>query len=134
MLKRYALLATRQHEAKVSASLQLVRVNRFLDTTLEFTSRNPRIEIDGRRPLEETIEMFIQEGRPPVEDADALPDSVAQNEASVEHRHEGPFAWNELAVEMNQESRVGFVLVAMWVEGHLVSVVGGNAADVEDRA
>ena len=55
--------------------------------------------------------MALEEGGMARPHAQALPDAVAEDEARVEHRHDGPLARHELAVDPDEDALVARVVL-----------------------
>ena len=70
--------------------------------------------------------MAVEEGEPPLVDAQPLPDAVAEHEAGIEHRDDRLGARLQLAVDVDQDRRVPRVGDVVHRLGHGRSLVPVN--------
>ena len=88
------------------------------DRTGQFTATAADIQRDGLGALVQAIQMRIQEQRLATMHAQAFPDAVAEHETGVEHRHHRFGARLHLAVDVNQDVAIA------WVVDEIVGAVG----------
>src|SRR5262245_20711897 len=107
-----ALLAARHHQAQMRPIVHAVGGNRFAQRGLESRLVHPDIERDGARAFDQALQMLIDENQSPVCEPDALPHTVAQAEAGIEHRYERLAAPHEPPVEPDEHGVVAGILRA----------------------
>jgi hypothetical protein len=97
----------------------LVGAQRLVDRVRELGAAAADVEHDRLRPLEETVEMPLEERGVPRPHPQSLPHAVPEHEPRIEHRHDGPLARHELAVHPDENALVTrVVLEVMRAVGH----------------
>ena len=126
------------HQADVHALVHAVGVERLVEPLRQLLARQADVHRDRLRALEQPIEMPVEEGEPPLVDAQPLPHAVAEHEPGIEDRHDRLVARLQLAVHVDEDRRVprvGYVVHRLGHDRSLVPVNGlGKPLMRDERA
>jgi hypothetical protein len=92
----------------------LIGVERFVEPSGQRLAGQSDVHGDRLGAFEQAIEMKVEEGDPPLVDAQTLPHAVAEDEARIEHRHHRLAARLQIAVDADQDrfvARIGRAVV-----------------------
>ena len=93
ILVRRRLDAASDHEPDMDAVGHAIRIESLANGRRQFLAIEPDVEIDGFGSLVQPVQVLVEEGDLPPMEAKPFPDSVAENEAAVEHGYPGLVAW-----------------------------------------
>ena len=113
MLEGATLRAPGDHEAGVGSVHHVVGHPDPFESIPEADPIEARVEVDRAEGVREPIQVFLKEGPSSAVQPDPLPDSVPEQEATVEDAHLGVRAGNKLAVQVEEDRLITGVLLGV---------------------
>ena len=109
VLRRGLLVAPGDHQAQVGAVVHAVALDGGPQCGGDLPPGAADVEVYRGGAGEEPVQVPVEEGELAVVQTDPLPDTVADEEAAVEHRHLGLVTWEELVVDPDLDGGVALV-------------------------
>ena len=112
-----ALDAARDHQPDVHAVRHAVGLDDVEQARLQRLAAQADVDAQHLRPVPQPVEMAVEKGDAPVDEAQALPHAVAEHEAGIEHGDLRLLARRQRSVDADQDGIVARVAVVILRSG-----------------